>query len=91
MCMRECKTYAMDYVTGSSMSLFSKSKQKEISVVHLQTRLSARNNASREAQKEPTGQATSYFLSKALSATKKAKLIMLSAHILQAWCNAPRA
>lgn len=71
--------------------LVFKGKQKEISVVHLQTRLSARNNASREAQKEPTGQATSYFLSKALSATKKAKLIMLSAHILQAWCNAPRA
>lgn len=29
MCMRECKTYAMDYVTGSSTSLFSKvSKRK---------------------------------------------------------------
>lgn len=83
MCMRECKTYAMDYVF--------KGKQKEISVVHLQTRLSARNNASREAQKEPTGHATSYFLSKALSATKKAKRIMLSAHILRAWCNALRA
>lgn len=71
--------------------LVFKGKQKEISVVHLQTRLSARIDASREAWKEPTGQATSYFLSKALSATKKAKLIMLSAHILQACCNAPRA
>lgn len=71
--------------------LVFKGNQKEISVVHLQTELSARINASRKAWKETTGQATSYFLSKALSVTKKAKLIVLSAHILQVCCNAPRA
>lgn len=69
----------------------SKGKHKEMSVVHLQTRLSARINASRKAGKETSSQATFYFLSKALSVTKKAKLIMLSAHILQVCCNAPRA
>lgn len=71
--------------------LVVKGKQEEISAAHLQTRLSARIDASREAWKETTGQATLYFLSKALSLTKKAKLIMLGAHILQACCNAQRA
>lgn len=71
--------------------LVVKGKQEEISAAHLQTRLSARIDASREAWKETTGQATLYFLSKALSLTKKAKLIVLGAHILQACCNAQRA
>lgn len=41
--------------------LVFKGKQKEISVVHLQTRLSPRIDASREAWKETTGQAMAVF------------------------------
>lgn len=83
--------HAQCWLCHRQQHVLVKGKQEEILAAHLQTRLSAKIDASREAWKETTGQATLYFLSKALSLTKKAKLIVLGAHILQACCNAQRA